>query len=87
MTHRIARRAPLASALATPALARARSGWSATRPVRVIAPYTAGGASDIMARLIADRLRGTLAQAGVVENRAGASGIIGTDAVANPTRC
>jgi tripartite-type tricarboxylate transporter receptor subunit TctC len=81
MTHRIARRALIAAALATPAVARAQ-GWQPSRPVRFIVPYTAGGASDITARLIAERLRGPLGQAGVVENRAGASGIIGTEAVA-----
>jgi tripartite-type tricarboxylate transporter receptor subunit TctC len=83
MTIRIPRRALLAGALATPAGLRAQSpGWAPARPIRIIVPYTAGGASDIAARLIAERLRGPLGQPGVVENRAGASGIIGTDAVA-----
>lgn len=77
----IARRALLAT-LALPAIARAQTAWAPSRPIRIIVPYTAGGASDISARLIAERLRGPLGQAGVVENRAGASGIIGTDAVA-----
>lgn len=81
MTPRITRRALVAAALATPAVARAQ-GWTPARPVRIIVPYTAGGASDITARLIAERLRGPLGQPGVVENRAGASGIIGTEAVA-----
>jgi tripartite-type tricarboxylate transporter receptor subunit TctC len=77
----IARRTLLAT-LALPAVARAQAAWTPTRPIRIVVPYTAGGASDITARLIAERLRGPLGQAGVVENRAGASGIIGTDAVA-----
>ena len=81
MTTPFTRRALVAAALATPGIARAQ-GWSPQRPVRIIVPYTAGGASDITARLIAERLRGPLGQPGVVENRAGASGIIGTDAVA-----
>lgn len=81
MTACLTRRALVAAALATPAVARAQ-GWAPGRPVRIIVPYTAGGASDITARLIAERLRGPLGQAGVVENRAGASGIIGTEAVA-----
>ncbi len=81
MTPRITRRALVATALAAPMAARAQA-WSPGRPVRIIVPYTAGGASDITARLVAERLRGPLGQAGVVENRAGASGIIGTEAVA-----
>ena len=89
MTPNLTRRTMLAAALAAPATALAQAqgqaqtpGWAPTRPVRIIVPYTAGGASDITARLIAERLRGPLGQAGVVENRAGASGIIGTEAVA-----
>ncbi len=82
MATRITRRLLLGTAFAAPSLARAQEGWTATRPIRIIVPYTAGGASDITARLLADRLRPLLGQPGVVENRAGASGIIGTDAVA-----
>ncbi len=52
------------------------------RPIKIIVPYTVGGASDITARLLADRLSTKFGQAVTVENRAGASGIIGTDAVA-----
>ena len=52
------------------------------KPIRIIVPYTVGGASDITARLIADRLAIKFNQPVTVENKAGASGIIGTDAVA-----
>ena len=53
-----------------------------TRPVRLIAASAPGGTSDILARLLAQHLTTDLGQQVVVENRAGASGIIGTDLVA-----
>jgi tripartite-type tricarboxylate transporter receptor subunit TctC len=52
------------------------------RPVRLIVPFAAGGANDIVARLIQPSLERTLGQPIVVENKPGASGIIGTDLVA-----
>src|SRR5262245_55436126 len=53
-----------------------------TRPVRLIAASAPGGTSDILARLLAQHLTVDLGQQFVVDNRAGASGIIGTDLVA-----
>ncbi len=52
------------------------------RPVRIIVPYAAGGNSDGMARLVAQRLGDAFGQTFVVENRLGANGAIATDAVA-----
>lgn len=52
-----------------------------SRPVRWIVPFPAGGPSDILARLIGQSLTERLGQAFVIENRAGASGNIGTQAV------
>src|SRR5437762_7533285 len=52
------------------------------RPVRVIVPWPPGQATDIAARIIADRLTQALGQSFVAENRPGAGGSIGTDLVA-----
>jgi tripartite-type tricarboxylate transporter receptor subunit TctC len=53
-----------------------------SRPVTIVIPFTAGGTMDVIARLVRDGLRDRLGQPFVVENRAGAAGIVGTAAVA-----
>jgi tripartite-type tricarboxylate transporter receptor subunit TctC len=63
-----------------PALAPAQD-WP-TRPVRMIVPYAAGGLPDTMTRILGARLGETLRQQVLVENRGGAGGIAGTEAVA-----
>ncbi|UVH55121.1 tripartite tricarboxylate transporter substrate binding protein [Variovorax paradoxus] len=52
------------------------------RPIRMIVPYTAGGGSDLIARLIAKELESSLGQPVIVDNRGGAGGIVGQGAVA-----
>jgi tripartite-type tricarboxylate transporter receptor subunit TctC len=52
------------------------------RPLRMIVPFPPGGVTDVMSRAVAARLSAELGQPVVVENRAGASGIIGADAAA-----
>lgn len=56
-----------------------------SRPVRLIVPFTAGAGPDIVARLLAPKLQAKWNQPFVVENRPGASGTIGSDAVAKAT--
>ena len=70
--------------LAGAALAPARADAQAfpTRPVTIVVPYPAGGPTDAIARLVAQELAGTLGQNVIVENQAGASGSVGTRAVA-----
>ncbi len=53
-----------------------------SKPLRIIVPFSAGGPADITARTLAPRMTELLGQSIVVDNRAGASGIIGADLVA-----
>ena len=52
------------------------------RPVRLIVPFAAGGTTDIVARVVSDRLGRELGQPAIVENRVGAGGTVGADYVA-----
>src|SRR6187397_2364573 len=76
------------AACAGVALASLAAPWSAaaadfpTRPLRMIVPYSPGGNADIMARLVGQRLGENLGQQVVIDNRAGANGIIGTELAA-----
>ncbi len=76
------RRALLLAPLATPAFAQAP--WP-NRPVRVINPYAPGGTTDIIMRLMAERLERALGQPFIIESRGGAGGAIGTAAGAQAT--
>jgi tripartite-type tricarboxylate transporter receptor subunit TctC len=70
----------LSGAMTFATWARAQS-WMPGQPIRVIVPYAAGGASDLLVRLLIDRARERLGQPFVLDNRAGASTQIGTSAV------
>src|ERR1051325_2202549 len=52
------------------------------RPIKLVVPYAAGGPTDVLGRLVADYLGRDLKQATIVENKAGAQGAIGAEAVA-----
>ncbi len=81
------RRQILAGLPAVTALAAMPAGAQAypTRPVRAVVPFAAGSATDTLGRLFAERMQENLGQPVVVENRAGASGMIGAEAVARAT--
>ena len=72
------RRLVLAAALAAPAIARAQQ----QRPVTIIVPFAAGGSTDVLSRLMAERMTQTLGQTVLVENRAGGNTIVGAEYVA-----
>jgi tripartite-type tricarboxylate transporter receptor subunit TctC len=72
----------LMGAACLPAVAFAQQPEWPSRTVKLIVPFPPGSTPDVLARLVADRLATTLRQAVVVDNKAGAGGNIGTDAVA-----
>ena len=76
----------LASAvITTSAIAETgEDGWP-ERPLRLVVPFPAGSSTDIIARIVAQKLSHRLSRQIVIENRAGASGNIGADAVAKAT--
>ncbi len=86
-TRRTATRALLSSLLSALLGANAMAQGAAwpTKPIRLIVPYPAGGVTDAVSRLLAERLALALGQPFVVDNRAGAGGVTGMDAVAKAT--
>lgn len=65
-----------------PALPASAQDWQPDRPVRIILPFPPGGATDLIARVLAERASRDLPQRWVVENRSGANGNIGMTAAA-----
>jgi tripartite-type tricarboxylate transporter receptor subunit TctC len=69
-----------AAVLATTGLFAQAQGWP-SQPIRLIVPYAAGGPTDVIARLVAKKVSGQLGQQVLVDNKAGAGGTIGVDAM------
>ena len=72
----------LAVVAALAATAKAGAADYPTRPIKLVVPYAAGGPTDVLGRLVGEYLGRDLKQAVIVENKAGAQGAIGAEAVA-----
>jgi tripartite-type tricarboxylate transporter receptor subunit TctC len=77
--------AALASALlAAHGAAQAQQAWPA-KPVRLVVPFAPGGTTDIIARVVAEKINGPLGQTMIVENKAGGGGSVGANEIAKAT--
>jgi tripartite-type tricarboxylate transporter receptor subunit TctC len=72
----------ISGAVCAPSILRAQGAWSPTKTITVVVPYPAGGPTDAIGRIIAKELESALKVSVVVDNRAGASGAVGTRSVA-----
>ena len=80
--HKLVSAAVLSLAALVPSHAGAQDAFP-NKPLRLVVTFAAGGGPDIMARIVAQKLTTNIGQAVVVDNRAGATGIIGADIVAH----
>src|SRR5215218_6416184 len=74
----------LALVMASPSFAQGDASYP-DRPVRIVVPFPAGSATDIVSRLMAQKFSARLGQQFIVENRPGASGNLGADVIAKAT--
>jgi tripartite-type tricarboxylate transporter receptor subunit TctC len=70
----------------TSTAALSQTGSYPVKPIRIVVPFSAGGPADITTRTLAPRLTELLGQSIIVDNRAGATGIIGAELVAKSPR-
>ena len=73
------------STLSTLAQAQTPAAWPAAKPISVVVPFAAGGAVDYAARMVVNKLGERLGQSMVIDNVAGAGGVVGTAKVARAT--
>ncbi|MDL9999542.1 tripartite tricarboxylate transporter substrate binding protein [Variovorax sp. J22P240] len=71
-----------ASAAVLCAIAPAQAQTYPNKPIKMVVPFAAGGATDVLARVLAEKMAAGLGQPVIIDNKPGAAGIIGTDAVA-----
>jgi tripartite-type tricarboxylate transporter receptor subunit TctC len=81
MIPRLSRRSVVAGLVGAPSVLRAQSAWP-SRTIRFVVPFTPGGSTDLLARVIGQKLEPVLKQSIIIENRPGAGGSVAAGAVA-----